>query len=168
MSWTCPDQCKAKITTCWTYDQGLGLYEQLALKPCIHCVCVCVCVCVQPGIRTARVGGAKMQLVCCRAWLMAALVLHFCCIGEGVEPQTPALIVFGDSTVDVGMNNFMPTLVKSDFAPYGESFEGGKPTGRFTNGLMVNDFLGNLGSLLLQLIELFALFVFSFLRRGGS
>jgi hypothetical protein len=109
-----------------------------------------------------------MQLVCCRAWLMAALVLHFCCIGEGVEPQTPALIVFGDSTVDVGMNNFMPTLVKSDFAPYGESFEGGKPTGRFTNGLMVNDFLGNLGSLLLQLIELFALFVFSFLRRGGS
>jgi hypothetical protein len=83
-----------------------------------------------------------MQLVCCRAWLMAALVLHFCCIGEGVEPQTPALIVFGDSTVDVGMNNFMPTLVKSDFAPYGESFEGGKPTGRFTNGLMVNDFLG--------------------------
>lgn len=85
----------------------------------------------------------KMQL-CCRVWLMAALVLHLCCIGQGGEPQAPALIVFGDSTVDVGTNSYLKTLVKSDFAPYGESFEGGKPTGRFTNGLMVNDFLGKM------------------------
>jgi hypothetical protein len=35
MSWTCPDQCKAKITTCWTYDQTLGLYEQLHSSFCL-------------------------------------------------------------------------------------------------------------------------------------
>ena len=78
-----------------------------------------------------------------RLWLMAALVLPFCCRGEGAAgPQLPALIVFGDSTVDVGTNTYMATLVRSDFAPYGENFEGGKPTGRFTNGHMVPDYLG--------------------------
>ncbi|KAG0575959.1 hypothetical protein KC19_5G043800 [Ceratodon purpureus] len=76
-----------------------------------------------------------------RLWLMAALVLPFCCRGEGAAPQLPALIVFGDSTVDVGTNTYMATLVRSDFAPYGENFEGGKPTGRFTNGHMVPDYL---------------------------
>ena len=60
------------------------------------------------------------------------------------QPAVPALILFGDSTVDVGNNDFLPTLAKSDFPPYGREFDAMTPTGRFTDGKMVGDFLGKL------------------------
>nr|XP_009784174.1 PREDICTED: uncharacterized protein LOC104232621 [Nicotiana sylvestris] len=45
-----------------------------------------------------------------------------------------AVLVFGDSTVDSGNNNYINTLSKCKFAPYGRDFVNHKPTGRFTNG----------------------------------
>ncbi|XP_024382012.1 GDSL esterase/lipase At5g03820 [Physcomitrium patens] len=53
----------------------------------------------------------------------------------------PALVVFGDSTVDAGNNNYITTIVKADFAPYGKNFMGHVPTGRFTDGLLVTDYI---------------------------
>ncbi|KAK6229783.1 GDSL lipase/esterase - like 10 [Theobroma cacao] len=53
----------------------------------------------------------------------------------------PAIIVFGDSTVDPGNNNQISTVLKSNFAPYGRDFLGGKPTGRFSNGRIATDFI---------------------------
>ncbi|KAL5063646.1 hypothetical protein RYX36_025383 [Vicia faba] len=53
----------------------------------------------------------------------------------------PALIAFGDSVLDTGNNNYIPTIVKSDFKPYGKDFIGGKATGRFSNGKIPSDFL---------------------------
>lgn len=44
-----------------------------------------------------------------------------------------AVIAFGDSIVDQGMNNNIRTLVKCNFPPYGLDFVGGTPTGRFSN-----------------------------------
>ena len=55
--------------------------------------------------------------------------------------KVPAIIVFGDSTVDPGNNNAIPTLLKSNFNPYGRDFYGGKPTGRFCNGRLATDFI---------------------------
>ncbi|KAM0941755.1 putative GDSL lipase/esterase, SGNH hydrolase superfamily [Dioscorea sansibarensis] len=53
----------------------------------------------------------------------------------------PAIIVFGDSTVDTGNNNAIPTLLKSNFMPYGRDFLGKPyPTGRFSNGRLASDF----------------------------
>ncbi|CAN0900994.1 GDSL esterase/lipase At4g26790 [Linum grandiflorum] len=59
----------------------------------------------------------------------------------GVKGNIPSLIVFGDSTVDPGNNNHISTILKSDFEPYGRDFEGGKPTGRFSNGRIATDFI---------------------------
>ncbi|MCD7450940.1 hypothetical protein HAX54_009086 [Datura stramonium] len=56
-------------------------------------------------------------------------------------PLAPALYVFGDSIFDSGNNNLLPTLAKADFKPYGLNFNGGRPTGRFTNGKTVADFI---------------------------
>ncbi|KAL4339878.1 hypothetical protein GQ457_08G007490 [Hibiscus cannabinus] len=53
----------------------------------------------------------------------------------------PAIIVFGDSTVDPGNNNQVPTVLKSNFEPYGRDYNGGKPTGRFSNGRIATDFV---------------------------
>lgn len=55
--------------------------------------------------------------------------------------KVPAIIVFGDSTVDAGNNNVIPTLLKSNFKPYGRDFTGGQPTGRFSNGKIPPDFV---------------------------
>ncbi|KAL3525812.1 hypothetical protein ACH5RR_014184 [Cinchona calisaya] len=52
----------------------------------------------------------------------------------------PELYVLGDSLVDSGNNNFLPTLAKANFLPYGVNFARG-PTGRFTNGRTVVDFI---------------------------
>ncbi|KAL2938759.1 hypothetical protein RDABS01_022208 [Bienertia sinuspersici] len=62
---------------------------------------------------------------------------HFFC---GVDGKVPAVIVFGDSSVDTGNNNGIETILKSNFEPYGRDFEGGRPTGRFSNGRVPVDF----------------------------
>ncbi|KAL2547783.1 GDSL esterase/lipase [Forsythia ovata] len=55
--------------------------------------------------------------------------------------KVPAIIVFGDSSVDAGNNNQISTVLKSNFRPYGRDFYGGKPTGRFSNGRIPPDFI---------------------------
>lgn len=56
--------------------------------------------------------------------------------------SVPAVVVFGDSTVDSGNNNYVKTPFKSNFPPYGKDFVNGVPTGRFTDGRLVTDFMG--------------------------
>ncbi|CAN4094012.1 unnamed protein product [Withania somnifera] len=45
-----------------------------------------------------------------------------------------AVFAFGDSIMDQGSNNYIETIVKCNFLPYGKDFKGGIPTGRFCNG----------------------------------
>ncbi|KAG1327070.1 putative GDSL esterase/lipase [Cocos nucifera] len=68
------------------------------------------------------------------------MMLWFPSPKTGATAEVPAIIVFGDSTVDSGNNNQIPTLVKSNFRPYGRDFVGGKPTGWFSNGRLATDF----------------------------
>ncbi|XWS25935.1 hypothetical protein CRYUN_Cryun27aG0109900 [Craigia yunnanensis] len=53
----------------------------------------------------------------------------------------PAVIVFGDSIVDAGNNNDLQTLIRCNFLPYGQDFDGGVPTGRFCNGKVPSDLI---------------------------
>lgn len=52
-----------------------------------------------------------------------------------------AVYVFGDSVVDTGNNNYLPTISKVNYPPYGKDFKGGQPTGRFSNGLVPPDMI---------------------------
>ncbi|KAF6173211.1 hypothetical protein GIB67_026906 [Kingdonia uniflora] len=58
-----------------------------------------------------------------------------------VRAKVPTVIVFGDSSVDSGNNNQISTVLKSNFSPYGRDFQGGKATGRFSNGRVPTDFI---------------------------
>ncbi|KAL8205296.1 hypothetical protein R6Q57_008847 [Mikania cordata] len=58
--------------------------------------------------------------------------------------NVPAVIVFGDSSVDAGNNNHLRTVLKSNFRPYGRDFFGGKATGRFSNGRVPSDFISEM------------------------
>ncbi|GAA0142871.1 hydrolase [Lithospermum erythrorhizon] len=72
------------------------------------------------------------------------LVLMLTTIANG-QPLIPALFIFGDSIVDVGNNNYLKTIVKANFLPYGRDFNN-TPTGRFCNGKLATDFTAeNLG-----------------------
>ncbi|KAB8109807.1 hypothetical protein EE612_046288, partial [Oryza sativa] len=53
----------------------------------------------------------------------------------------PAVIVFGDSTADTGNNNFIQTMARGNYPPYGRDFAGGVATGRFSNGRLAADFV---------------------------
>ncbi|CAN6441803.1 unnamed protein product [Victoria cruziana] len=62
------------------------------------------------------------------------------------QSLVPAIITFGDSAVDVGNNNYLFTIFKADFPPYGRDFVNHKATGRFCNGKLATDFTAeNLG-----------------------
>ncbi|KAL1542885.1 hypothetical protein AAHA92_19920 [Salvia divinorum] len=53
----------------------------------------------------------------------------------------PAIVVFGDSVVDTGNNNYLETIVKVNYPPYGQDFVGGRPTGRFCDGKVPSDLI---------------------------
>jgi hypothetical protein len=77
--------------------------------------------------------------------VMILVIVLLCCYGVAhVNSQrVPALFVFGDSLVDVGNNNHLSTMAKSNFYPYGIDYNGGS-TGRFSNGKSLIDFIGKL------------------------
>ncbi|EFH56116.1 GDSL-motif lipase/hydrolase family protein [Arabidopsis lyrata subsp. lyrata] len=57
------------------------------------------------------------------------------------SPPITAVYAFGDSTVDSGNNNYIPTLFQSNHPPYGKSFPAKLSTGRFSDGKLATDFI---------------------------
>lgn len=57
------------------------------------------------------------------------------------RPMVPAMFIFGDSLIDNGNNNNLPTFARANYFPYGIDFVGG-PTGRFSNGYTIIDEIG--------------------------
>ncbi|WVZ58021.1 hypothetical protein U9M48_008335 [Paspalum notatum var. saurae] len=58
-------------------------------------------------------------------------------------PKIPALLAFGDSIVDTGNNNYLSTMAKANFPPYGREYPSHKATGRFSDGKITVDFLAS-------------------------
>ncbi|XP_021764202.1 GDSL esterase/lipase At4g18970-like [Chenopodium quinoa] len=57
------------------------------------------------------------------------------------DPEVPCYFIFGDSLSDAGNNNALNTMAKANYSPYGVDFPGRVPTGRFTNGRTIADFI---------------------------
>ncbi|KAI3766509.1 hypothetical protein L2E82_16572 [Cichorium intybus] len=79
------------------------------------------------------------------AALLVALLVALLAIaitgGEAQDSTTlvPAIITFGDSAVDVGNNDYLPTILKANYPPYGRDFVNHQATGRFCNGKLATD-----------------------------
>ena len=76
-----------------------------------------------------------------RTSLLVALVALVISVAKA-QPLVPAIITFGDSAVDVGNNDYLATLLKANYPPYGRDFPNQKPTGRFCNGKLATDITG--------------------------
>ncbi|KAI9072342.1 hypothetical protein K1719_037592 [Acacia pycnantha] len=53
--------------------------------------------------------------------------------GTDQENNRPVMFIFGDSTADVGTNNFLKTRSKANALYYGIDIPNSVPTGRFSN-----------------------------------
>ncbi|PPS07182.1 hypothetical protein GOBAR_AA13469 [Gossypium barbadense] len=85
--------------------------------------------------RDYRSGMASSIII---PWIFYIQILT---ISSKAIDAVPAIIVFGDSSIDTGNNNYLPTFAKCNFEPYGRDFPGGTPTGRFCNGRLPPDFV---------------------------
>jgi len=87
---------------------------------CVYCLSLLLSVCITPSCNTATAQKKVLP-----------------------KENIPAVFAFGDSIIDPGNNNeLLFTFIKANFPPYGKDFEGGKATGRFSNGRIPTDFLG--------------------------
>ncbi|CAN1233850.1 GDSL esterase/lipase LTL1 [Linum perenne] len=74
-----------------------------------------------------------------------ALAAVVAILGSSIAPQASAapraFFVFGDSLVDNGNNNYLATTARADSPPYGVDYPTRRPTGRFSNGYNIPDFI---------------------------
>ena len=73
--------------------------------------------------------------------LQACAYLFFYTIGAQANIKFSAIFSFGDSILDTGMNNNLPSG-RCDYPPYGRDFPGKVATGRFCNGKIPTDLIG--------------------------
>ncbi|KAK9923840.1 hypothetical protein M0R45_032238 [Rubus argutus] len=79
----------------------------------------------------------------------ASLVIPSNCLGHFfLQKEHKPLFVFGDSLFDAGNNNYINTLKaeQANFWPYGETYFG-YPTGRYTDGRQIPDFIAEYAKL---------------------
>ncbi|CAK9164140.1 unnamed protein product [Ilex paraguariensis] len=79
---------------------------------------------------------------------LLTFLVHLCTITTTTSngktlPKFPAILIFGDSTVDTGNNDYIITAFKANYRPYGHDFPGAIATGRFSNGKLVPDFVAS-------------------------
>ncbi|XP_012457830.1 GDSL esterase/lipase At2g23540 [Gossypium raimondii] len=86
-----------------------------------------------------------------KAWSFGLVLLWFstlsCYLVNAADDKNGgfgASFIFGDSLVDAGNNNYLPTLSRANIPPNGIDFKasGGNPTGRYTNGRTIGDIVG--------------------------
>ncbi|KAK6922533.1 GDSL lipase/esterase [Dillenia turbinata] len=75
--------------------------------------------------------------------LSILLIGQYLTLQSAAEPAVPAIFVFGDSSVDVGTNNYLPSCgATTNFIFYGIDYPHYESTGRFSNGYNIIDTVG--------------------------
>ncbi|XP_052480179.1 GDSL esterase/lipase At3g43550 [Gossypium raimondii] len=102
---------------------------------------------MEPRNRKQQMGFLSQFQTCFWTIILFLFMVLNCHVNEAalVLPKNvtvTAVFVFGDSIVDPGNNNNLPTIAKGNFLPYGRDFKDG-PTGRFSNGKLKNLVLRN-------------------------
>ncbi|CAH9073664.1 unnamed protein product [Cuscuta europaea] len=90
--------------------------------------------------RSSHNGNVPLTGSSFAAVVIAAAVVVAAVSAPGAEAAR-AFFVFGDSLVDNGNNNYLATSARADSPPYGIDYPTHRPTGRFSNGRNIPDFI---------------------------
>ncbi|KAL9341810.1 hypothetical protein Peur_065135 [Populus x canadensis] len=82
---------------------------------------------------------ASNSSACSSYWVISGLALVLGAIVHQADAR--AFLVFGDSLVDSGNNNYLATTARADSYPYGIDYPTHQATGRFSNGLNIPDLI---------------------------
>lgn len=99
---------------------------------------------------------ARMLILCSLMIFMAMALGSF---STYKAEAARAFFVFGDSLVDNGNNNYLATTARADSPPYGIDYPTHQPTGRFSNGRNIPDFISWFLSLFF-LLKIFSVIYF--------
>ncbi|KAL3653459.1 hypothetical protein CASFOL_003140 [Castilleja foliolosa] len=69
------------------------------------------------------------------------IIIFSLTIITAAQANITTVFAFGDSILDSGNNNLLPTIIRSNHYPYGINFPGRVPTGRFSDGRLFTDIL---------------------------
>ena len=76
--------------------------------------------------------------------ILVQIIISTCNLTRAATlPNFTSILIFGDSTVDTGNNNFINTFFKGNHLPYGQNVTSHIPTGRFSNGKLIPDFVAS-------------------------
>ncbi|KHN05905.1 GDSL esterase/lipase [Glycine soja] len=88
-----------------------------------------------PPVELVRMSRMRVVLM-----ILTLVVVTLLINTKSVE-SARTFFVFGDSLVDSGNNNYLPTTARADSPPYGIDYPTGRPTGRFSNGYNLPDLI---------------------------
>ncbi|XP_027075723.1 GDSL esterase/lipase At1g06990-like [Coffea arabica] len=71
------------------------------------------------------------------------LAFNYECNGQNI-PRFSAIFAFGDSVLDTGNNDYLNSIARANYQPYGTNFPGKIATERFSDGKLVPDLLASL------------------------
>ncbi|KAL3573760.1 hypothetical protein D5086_024373 [Populus alba] len=92
------------------------------------------------GCNYVQGGRARRNSSACSSyWVISGLALVLGAIVHQADAR--AFLVFGDSLVDSGNNNYLATTARADSYPYGIDYPTHRATGRFSNGLNIPDLI---------------------------
>ncbi|XP_048429175.1 GDSL esterase/lipase At5g18430-like [Pyrus x bretschneideri] len=88
--------------------------------------------------------SSSSMIFTCRLMIYLIVIVSNYSLGPQmvqVAEGSRAFFVFGDSLVDNGNNNYLISIARADSYPYGIDFPTHRPTGRFSNGLIIPDLI---------------------------
>lgn len=88
-----------------------------------------------------------------KIFVLSLISIYVLSSAAGQNTSFSALFAFGDSVLDTGNNNFLLTLLKGNYWPYGLSFDYKFPTGRFGNGRVFTDIVGIISQCLIKCLQ---------------
>lgn len=85
----------------------------------------------------------RVVLLLCQVISMQAAVIGAVAVAAAAGARPPAMYVFGSSILDVGNNNYLrgPAVGRANSPYNGVDFPGSIPTGRFSNGYNIADYV---------------------------
>ncbi|KAM1479404.1 hypothetical protein ACFX2I_026691 [Malus domestica] len=89
------------------------------------------------------------KIIICLSTLLFSIGFGSCASDQTLSRRTAALFIFGDSTVDPGNNNHITTIPENQahYEPYGKNGFFETPTGRFSDGRIIVDYIAEYAKL---------------------